>query len=122
MKPDPVALPGCLSACWWKADGARPLSPFLGLFTPDPATPFASSEIGPHFPAWSEAPFFLLLSLSLRLPFFNPISPLIFSLLTFCCLSRSLARAARREIAEVPGTFYLGEGGRERIRGHKRTR
>ena len=42
---------------------------------------------------------------SVFLPFFNPISPLIFSLLTFCCPSRSLARG---EIAEVSWNILLG--------------
>ena len=127
--PRPPYLPA-----WLKA--ARPLSPFLGLFTPDhPTTPFFLFADRPPFSIFlhevNEArPFFSSLPLPLRLPFFNPISSLIFSLLTFCCLSRSLcARSASSP--RSPGTFYLGmlprtpsssESEGEGIRGHKRTR
>ena len=117
MKPDPVALPPWLPVCLLVEGGWRSPSepPFWGSSLQiQPATlPPRPLPLRPPFSCMKRCPLPLLLfcspsAPSVFLPFFNPISPLIFSLLTFCCPSRSLARSRAARSPRSPGTFYSG--------------
>ena len=121
----PPYLPACLKA-------ARPLSPFFGALHSRSNIPLAPPSLFADRPPFSCMRRVPLFPPSVpRLPFFNPISHLIFSLLTFCSLPRSLPRARRRDRGGPPEHFTWGcskrleeasEEGRKGIRGHKRTR